>query len=158
MECGPLQRLKRWNSPKRKSLTLSDTLNLVHYGREVMSLPAPRAFILLPAFCLPLSLSARARLLSGARRSITICGVGDQSGAGVSRAACQSWVTPDHDGPITGSSTPDAYYAPYYLTLSENVAIHLWSIHDNKEAGTLIKVEALVDGSWRNMSVFIFRR
>lgn len=27
---------------------------------------------------------------------------GDQTGAGVSRAACHNWVTPDHCGPITG--------------------------------------------------------
>lgn len=68
----PPSEVKKVEFSKRKSLTLSDTLNLVHYGREVMSLPAPHTFILLPAFCLPLSLSVLARLLSGAKRSITI--------------------------------------------------------------------------------------
>lgn len=30
----------------------------------------------------------------------------DQTGAAASRAACQSWVTPDHYGPITGLRHP----------------------------------------------------
>lgn len=52
-----------------RSVTLGVTLSLVLYGR---SLPIPHTFILLPGFCLPLflSLSALARLLSGARCSV----------------------------------------------------------------------------------------
>lgn len=121
---------------------------------EVMSLPTPHTFILLPAFCLRLSLSAR--FLSGARRSITICCVETktvQRRAGLPARAGLLQTTMDQ---LQGWSTLDTYYAPYYAAFWEcghQSFTRIWQ----QRCRILIKVEALVDGRWSTMWIFILR-
>lgn len=133
--CGmqPHLKVKKVEFSQKKSLTLSDTLNLVHYGRSCHCQPLTHlscflSFVflclcqLLPDFCQ----ERDAQSLSAVWRP--------------NRCRAEQDCLPElaYTRPLWANYR---LKHPWYLlfTSSENVTINLWSIYDNKEAEVWLK-------------------